>query len=125
MQFMAVWIVMVVAASSLPQASEKGTTGYVDVAGGGRLYFEECGSGPNIVLLHDGLLHSVVWDDVWSPLCGKYHVVRYDRRGYGRSAAAKAPFSPEADLLAVMQHAHMESATLVGSSSGTALALDF
>jgi pimeloyl-ACP methyl ester carboxylesterase len=125
MQLTGAWILVAAATSLAPQVGQKTTTAYVDVAGGGRLYYEECGSGPNLVLLHDGLLHSVVWDDVWSPLCARYHVLRYDRRGYGRSDAAKAPFSPEGDLLALMQHVHMDRATLVGSSSGTALALDF
>lgn len=37
------------------------TPAYVDVPGG-QLYYEECGSGAAIVLLHDGLLHSAVWD---------------------------------------------------------------
>ena len=34
----------------------------------------------------------------------KYHAVRYDRRGYGKSEAAKALFSPLDDLLRVMEH---------------------
>jgi len=106
------------------QTSPKDTTGYVDVAGG-RLYYEECGSGSAVILLHDGLLHSVVWDDMWPALCSKYHAVRYDRRGYGKSEAAKAPFSPEDDLRYVMEHTKIERATLVGCSSGTALATDF
>jgi len=95
--------------------------------GGTRLWYEECGSSntPAVVLLHDGLLHSVTWDGVWLPLCAKYHVVRYDRRGYGRSEAAKAPFVPEDDLLKVMQQVHMEGAIVVGNSSGGGLALDF
>src|SRR5271156_5363171 len=70
---------------------------YADV-GGSKIWYEECGSntsGPGVVLLHDGLLHSVTWDDVWKPLCSKYHVVRYDRRGYGRSDKARVPFVPE------------------------------
>jgi len=37
--------------------------GYLDGAGG-HLYYEECGAGRALILLHDGLLHSVVWDDV-------------------------------------------------------------
>jgi len=101
-----------------------GKQDYLTLAGA-RLYYEECGTGPNLVLLHDGLLHSVAWDDMWPALCGKYHVVRYDRRGYGRSEVATAPFSPVDDLLLVMGRARMERAILVGSSSGTAIALDF
>ncbi len=34
---------------------------YLDLDGL-RIYYEECGAGPSIVLLHDGLVHSVVWD---------------------------------------------------------------
>ena len=97
---------------------------FVDVPGG-RLYAEECGTGSAVVLLHDGLLHSVVWDSMWTELCSKYHVLRYDRRGYGKSEPAKARFAPEDDLLRVMQHAKIARATLVGCSSGTALATDF
>lgn len=100
------------------------STGYVDVPGG-KLYFEQCGAGSSVVLLHDGLLHSVVWDDMWPALCSQYHVVRYDRRGYGKSEAANAPFSPVDDLLRVMQETNIQRATLVGCSSGTALATDF
>lgn len=53
--------------------------------GGGRIRFEECGAGPAIVLLHDGLLRSVVWDGEWTGLCRAFHVIRYNRRGYGLS----------------------------------------
>ncbi len=75
-------------------------SGYVDV-GDSKIWYEECGSStpkPAVVLLHDGLMHSITWDDVWAPLCSKYHVLRYDRRGYGRSEPAKTPFIPEDDL---------------------------
>src|SRR5438045_1348801 len=98
--------------------------GYLS-ADGGRLYYEEDGSGPALVLLHDGLLHSVAWDDMWPALCAKYRVLRYDRRGYGRSDAAKTRFSPEADLLQLMRHVKMDRAVLIGCSSGSALAIDF
>ena len=78
-----------------------------------------------MVLLHDGLLHSVTWDDVWKPLCSKYHVVRYDRRGYGRSDRARAPFVPEDDLLSILRIVHMDRTVIIGNSSGGGLAIDF
>jgi len=73
---------------------------------GTKLYFEDCNSAAaiSVVLLHDGLIHSVTWDEVWAPLCAKFHVLRYDRRGYGRSDAATAPFSPEEDLATLIRH---------------------
>ena len=117
------WFALGAAAQTTPVAGGAGS-GYID-AGGSKLYFEECGSGPGVVLLHDGLLHSVTWDEVWPALCSKYHVVRYDRRGYGRSEAAKAPFSAEKDLEQVLRRTGMAHAVLVGNSSGAGLALDF
>src|SRR5579863_5534026 len=99
---------------------------YLDVSGV-KLWYEDCGSQntPAVILLHDGLLHSVTWDGIWPSLCAKYHVVRYDRRGYGRSDSTKAPFVPEHDLLKVMRQVHMDRAFIVGNSSGGGLALDF
>jgi len=109
-----------VTASQAPQSH----SAYLEQTGA-KIYYEECGSGSAVILLHDGLLHSVVWDDIWKPLCSKYHVVRYDRRGYGRSDPAKTPFWPEQDLWALMRRLQIERAALVGSSSGSGLALDF
>ena len=104
---------------SVEQAS-----GYLDVAGS-KIYYEERGSGPAIVLLHDGLLHSVTWDEVWQPLAARFRVIRYDRRGYGRSDPATSSFSPAEDLAKLFKHLKVEHAVIVGSSSGGALAIDF
>jgi pimeloyl-ACP methyl ester carboxylesterase len=93
---------------------------------GGRIWYQSCGSGSKaIILIHDGILHSATWDDVWPILCRDFQVVRYDRRGFGRSPAATAPYSPVDDLTAVMHAAGLEHAVLVGSSSGGGLAIDF
>ncbi len=115
----------------LPQLQAASTSSaiggqYVEI-GSSRIWYEECGSNtqPAVVLLHDGLVHSITWDDVWRPLCSKFHVVRYDRRGYGRSEPAKTSFVPEDDLLKIMQVVRMDRAVIVGNSSGGGLALDF
>jgi pimeloyl-ACP methyl ester carboxylesterase len=99
---------------------------FLDVDGV-KLWYQECGAAnpTAVVLLHDGLLHSITWDAVWGPVCAKYHVVRYDRRGYGRSEPSKSPFVPEDDLVKVMRQVHMDRALIVGNSSGGGLALDF
>jgi pimeloyl-ACP methyl ester carboxylesterase len=108
-------------AQSLPQSQDN----YFD-AHDARLWYQVCGSsGTNVVLLHDGLVHSITWDHVWPKLCTSYHVLRYDRRGYGHSAAATSPFVPEDDLVAMMNHAGMKQAIVAGISSGGGLALDF
>lgn len=95
-------------------------------AEGGMVAYETCGSGDKaIVLLHDGILHSAAYDDVWPLLCQRFKVVRYDRRGYGATPAATTPFASVDDLSAVMKAAGITHATLVGSSAGSGIAVDF
>ena len=90
-----------------------------------RVSYEECGPGQAVVLLHDGLSHSVTWDAVWPSLCERFRVLRYDRRGMGRSTPPTSPFIPTEDLAALLTDRKITSATLVGSSSGAGLAIDF
>ena len=104
--------------------TDKLTNGYLD-ASGSKVYYEEAGSGRAVVLLHDGLLHSVTWDAVWQPLAAKYHVIRYDRRGYGRSELSTVSYSSTQDLVKLLTHLKVQHAVVVGSSSGGALAIDF
>jgi pimeloyl-ACP methyl ester carboxylesterase len=93
---------------------------------GGQVAYETCGSGPNaLVLLHDGILDSSAYDGAWSRLCQTFTVVRYDRRGYGASPAASAPYDPVADLAAVLRAAGVRKATPVGSSAGGGVAVEF
>src|SRR5579862_816720 len=117
-----------IAVEKAPQKLEgvqKTVSGHVEVAGS-KIYYEECGTGPvAVILLHDQWLHSVTWDEEWRPLCAKYHAVRYDRRGYGRSEAAKAAYSPVEDLLAVINDRKTQRAVIVGSSTGAGVSLDF
>ena len=112
------------AAQKAPTAA-KTVSGRLEISGS-KIYYEECGVGPTaVVLLHDGLLHSATWDAVWKPLCMKYHTLRYDRRGYGRSEVPKSQFVPAEDLFELLSHLRIEHAIVVGNSSGGALAIDF
>jgi pimeloyl-ACP methyl ester carboxylesterase len=105
--------------NQLPQGS------FVSVKGG-QIWYQTCGNGTKaLVLIHDGILHSATWDAVWPLLCRDFHVVRYDRRGFGQSAAATVGYSPLDDLSAVMRAASIGHAVLVGSASGGGLAVDF
>src|SRR5205085_2201490 len=94
----------------------KQSRGHLDVSGS-KIYYEQKGSGPAIVLLHDGLLDAVSWDEVWQPLAAKYRVIRYDRRGYGRSDPATDLFSPTEDLSKLLAHLKVDRAVVVGSPS--------
>ena len=78
-----------------------------------------------LVLIHDGIAHSAVWDDVWPSFCKQYHTLRYDRRGYGRSPAATTWYSEIDDLATLLRDRHISHAILVGSSHGGELSIDF
>jgi len=90
------------------------------------LYYEECGSGQEIiVLIHDGVVNSAVWDDVWPDFCRNFRTIRYDRRGYGRSPESSVRYHEVDDLKLLLQHLHVMRAALVGSSHGSELSIDF
>jgi 3-oxoadipate enol-lactonase len=108
-------------AQSLGNVKPPGSFVEVD---GSRLYYEECGTGPKaVILLHDGVVNSAVWDDVWPTLCKQFHVIRYDRRGYGHSPATKKPYYEADDVAAILQDRKVTRAALVGSSHGGNIAL--
>ena len=92
---------------------------------GTKLFYESRGKGPAVVLIHGGLVDSRLWDEQMGPLSKRFRVVRYDLRGYGRSAAAPEPFSHLEDLRGLLDLLKIERATLVGLSLGGIIAADF
>lgn len=106
------------------QAPVELNSGYLDV-GGGKIYYETRGNGPALVLVHDGLLHREMWDGQWEVFAKNYRVIRYDRRGYGRSDLQKQPYSEIEDLHALLSHLHVSRASFIGSSAGGGLVVDY
>ncbi|MET0645711.1 MAG: alpha/beta fold hydrolase [Pyrinomonadaceae bacterium] len=92
---------------------------------GTRLFYESRGKGLAVVFVHGGLVDSRLWDEQMGPLSKRFRVVRYDLRGYGRSAAAPEPFSHLEDLRGLLDFLKVERATLVGLSLGGIIAADF
>jgi 3-oxoadipate enol-lactonase len=109
--------------SALAPQSSTGSYLDLDVS---KLHYEECGTGPEaLVLIHDGIVHSAVWDDVWGIFCKEFHTIRYDRPGYGLSAPATKWHTETNDLFALLRHLKIKRTVLVGSSHGGALAINF
>lgn len=92
---------------------------------GGQLWVEQVGRGPAVVFAHGGTGDLRMWDDQVTALADRYHVIRYDQRGFGRSPPATEPFSYVADLGAVLDHADVDTAALVGTSVGGATVVDY
>lgn len=98
---------------------------FLDVEGS-KIYYDECGTGADaVILIHDGIAHSAVWDAVWPAFCTQFHTVRYDRRGYGRSPAATSWYYETDDLFALLRQLKISHAFIVGSSHGGELTIDF
>jgi len=98
--------------------------GHIDV-GSSKLYYETMGKGYPLVLLHDGLVHRQVWDEQFSFFAGQYTVIRYDRRGYGRSERPWEDYSNVEDLQTLLRFLDVERTCLMGVSSGGMIAIDF
>ena len=70
-----------------------------------RIYYEDSGSGPAVVLTHSFLCSSEMWRPQVPLLAKEFRVVNIDLRGHGRSGASTAPFELDdlvGDVVAVM-----------------------
>lgn len=91
----------------------------------GTLYFEKAGRGPAVIFIHGGQMDRRMWEYQAEPVTKEYTMIRYDVRGYGKSSLPSAPYSNVGDLVALMEHLRLRSATLVGLSLGGIIATDF
>jgi pimeloyl-ACP methyl ester carboxylesterase len=93
------------------------------------LYYEDEGAGRAVVLIHGWPMSARMWDDQAAALRSRYRVIRYDRRGFGRSPAepwneSSAGHDPQ-DLAALLDYLNVRSAYLVGHSQGGSVAMSF
>jgi 3-oxoadipate enol-lactonase len=115
---------LLLAAVAVPDPAPAATSGFVRVAEP-VIYYEQAGSGAPVVLIHGGQMDRRMWDPQFESWSKSYRVVRYDVRGYGRSATATVPYSDVEDLLAVLDALAIPRAHLVGLSLGGRIAIDF
>jgi 3-oxoadipate enol-lactonase len=110
--------------SPVAWAASTAESGYIEVEGG-RLFYEQAGSGDCLLLIHDGLVHREVWEGQLPVFARSYRVVCYDRRGYGLSDEPVTPYSDVEDLHQVFTQLGIERAWLIGMSAGGGLCLDY
>src|SRR5260370_38118700 len=99
-------------------------TGFVET-NGTKLYYEMMGEGHPLVLLHGGYMDRRIWDDQFAAFAQNYQVIRYDIRGFGKSALPQVPYADWQDLFNLLTFLDVEKAHLLGLSLGGVIALDF
>ena len=87
------------------------------------LWYDENGEGPPLVLLHEGVVDSRIWQPVVPLLSERHRVIRYDQRGFGRSPKPDGPYSLVDDLVGDLDAARLDKAALAGASRGGNIAL--
>lgn len=100
------------------------TRGTAEV-GGARFHYELAGEGRPLVLLHAGICDGRMWDGQFDALAALRRVLRYDRRGFGRTTQGAGAFSHVEDLAGLLRHLGLGRAALVGCSQGAKISLDF
>ena len=88
-----------------------------------QIYYEDHGSGQPVVLIHGYPLNGDSWERQERVLLHEgFRVIRYDRRGFGRSSRPTIGYDYDtfaADLKAVIDHLSLDDMVLVGFSMGT------
>ena len=91
-----------------------------------RLFYEIAGGGPPLTLIHGFSLDTRMWDDQYAVLTQRYRVLRYDARGFGRSAVPGTErYSHAEDLQALLRYLEIEHTALIGFSLGGGIAINF
>ena len=100
-------------------------SGYAEV-NGTRLYYETAGTGEPVVLIHGSFGDRRHWDLQVKQFSKKYKVLRYDVRGYGKSALPNpdAAYADSEDLNALMDFLQIGKAHICGLSMGSIIAID-
>jgi pimeloyl-ACP methyl ester carboxylesterase len=89
-----------------------------------KLHYEVAGDGPPVVLVHEAIADSRMWDPQWQTFPKAHRTIRYDLRGYGRSPIEAGTFSHAGDLLGLLDDLELERTSLVGGSMGARATLE-
>ena len=99
-------------------------TGTADL-GGAPLYYEVAGSGHPLVLIHEAIADSRMYDDQFAAFAARYRVIRYDVHGHGRSGLPAGPYTDHDTLRDLLHHLGVGRTAVLGMSAGGRIAIDF
>ncbi|HSB38558.1 MAG TPA: alpha/beta fold hydrolase [Gaiellaceae bacterium] len=89
-----------------------------------RLHAEVAGEGPAVVLLHEGVCDSRMWEPQWVPWSREFRLLRVDLRGFGRTPLAPGAFTHGRDVIEALERHGFDRFALVGVSLGGRVALE-
>lgn len=101
-----------------------GTSRFVDVEGG-RLHYKVDGSGPPVVLIHEGIGDMRMWEPQLDAISVHHRLVRYDVRGFGESSIPTGDYSLHEDMRTLFDALAIDRAAVLGASLGGTIAIDF
>lgn len=93
--------------------------------GDATIALEVTGEGAPLVLIHGWAQDMSIWDEQIPVFARHYRVIRYDRRGYGKSTGHSDATADAEDLRLLLDSLGIRSAMLLGLSAGSRAALNF
>lgn len=93
--------------------------------GGTRLYWNQQGSGPPVLMIMGLSFTSEMWFRILPSIADRHRTIVFDNRGMGRSAVPGGPYTMArmaSDARSVLDAAGVESAHVVGASMGGMIA---
>ena len=76
------------------------------------------------MLLHEGIGDSRMWEPQWAAYADRFHAVRFDMRGFGKSPPVVGSFSLSGDLVKLLDSLALGPAALIGMSLGGSVAIE-
>ena len=97
---------------------------------GVKIYYEQCGKGPAVLLSHGYSASARMWAGQMDALSDHYHLIAWDMRGHDRSDSPDNPalYSHEAtvvDMAAILDACGAKRAVIAGLSLGGFISLAF
>jgi pimeloyl-ACP methyl ester carboxylesterase len=109
-----------VLARDLPSPTSQSKGAYADVRGL-RMYYEQKGSGPPVVLLHGGLGNTNDFAKQIDDLARQHRIIAIEQVGHGRTADTSEPFSYDRmveDTATLLTQLKIQRADIIGFSDG-------
>jgi 3-oxoadipate enol-lactonase len=86
--------------------------------GGARLRYRDEGSGAAVLMVHGWTLDLEMWEPQLASLRDSFRIVRFDRRGFGRSSGRPSGVQDIADIGSLCDHLALPRVALIGMSQG-------